>query len=92
MVTPESVKSGIAAGLQCEHVEVIGVTAGRIITERLALHLPAHGGVAEADPTSVTPEQLGSAMTGAGLDGSEAHAEGDSGAEGTNRDESEGGA
>ena len=24
MVTPESVKAGIAAGLSCEHVEVIG--------------------------------------------------------------------
>jgi acid stress-induced BolA-like protein IbaG/YrbA len=24
MVTPESVKSGIAAGLACEHVEVVG--------------------------------------------------------------------
>ena len=38
--------------------------------------------VADADPATITPEELGSAMTGAGLDGADAHTEGGSGAEG----------
>ncbi|WP_017581573.1 ABC transporter ATP-binding protein [Nocardiopsis valliformis] len=79
-----------AAGLA---VLLISADLDELIGMSDTLHVILRGRmVAEADPTSVTPEQLGSAMTGAGLEGSQTHTEGDSGAEGAHRNESEGGA
>ncbi|MBQ1082512.1 MULTISPECIES: ABC transporter ATP-binding protein [unclassified Nocardiopsis] len=86
----EQLREARAAGLA---VLLISADLDELIGMSDTLHVILRGRlVAEADPTSVTPEQLGSAMTGAGLDGSDAHTEGDSGAEGAHRNESEGGA
>ncbi|MFE1169637.1 ABC transporter ATP-binding protein [Nocardiopsis sp. NPDC058789] len=86
----EQLREARAAGLA---VLLISADLDELIGMSDTLHVILRGRlVAEADPTSVTPEQLGSAMTGAGLDGAGAHTEGDSGAEGTHSNESEDGA
>ena len=86
----EQLREARAAGLA---VLLISADLDELIGMSDTLHVILRGRlVAEADPTDVTPEQLGSAMTGAGLAGADTKTQGDSGADGTPRSESEGGA
>ncbi|MDT0328704.1 ABC transporter ATP-binding protein [Nocardiopsis lambiniae] len=75
----EQLREARAAGLA---VLLISADLDELIGMSDTLHVILRGRlVAQADPTSVTPEQLGSAMTGAGLHGDEDidNTEGDSG-------------
>ncbi|WP_067606014.1 ABC transporter ATP-binding protein [Nocardiopsis listeri] len=84
----EQLREARAEGLA---VLLISADLDELIGMSDTLHVILRGRlVAEADPTDVTPEQLGSAMTGAGLSGDR---ESDSGAsDRTDEEENEGGA
>lgn len=83
----EQLRDARAAGLA---VLLVSADLDELIGMSDTLHVILRGRlVAQADPTTVTPEQLGSAMTGAGLHRADQSTEGDSGAD---RHGSEGGA
>ncbi|MEE2045849.1 ABC transporter ATP-binding protein [Nocardiopsis tropica] len=85
----EQLRDARAAGLA---VLLVSADLDELIGMSDTLHVILRGRlVAQADPTTVTPEQLGSAMTGAGLGGGDASTEGDSGADGADRNGNEGG-
>ncbi|KOX23591.1 ABC transporter ATP-binding protein [Nocardiopsis sp. NRRL B-16309] len=76
----EQLREARAAGLA---VLLVSADLDELIGMSDTLHVILRGRlVAQADPTTVTPEQLGSAMTGAGLHGEDGPTEGDSGADG----------
>ncbi|MFE1101843.1 ABC transporter ATP-binding protein [Nocardiopsis alba] len=83
----EQLREARAEGLA---VLLISADLDELIGMSDTLHVILRGRlVAEADPATVTPEQLGSAMTGAGLCGDE---ESETGAnDGTDKEENEGG-
>jgi simple sugar transport system ATP-binding protein len=86
----EQLREARAAGLA---VLLVSADLDELIGMSDTLHVILRGRlVAQADPTTVTPEQLGSAMTGAGLHGNDGPTEGDSGADGADRSENGGGA
>ncbi|MFE3460742.1 ABC transporter ATP-binding protein [Nocardiopsis aegyptia] len=89
----EQLREARAAGLA---VLLVSADLDELIGMSDTLHVILRGRlVAQADPTTVTPEQLGSAMTGAGLHGEDGPTEGDSGADGADgadRNENGGGA
>ena len=86
----EQLREARAAGLA---VLLISADLDELIGMSDTLHVILRGRlVAQADPTDVTPEQLGSAMTGAGLADADTKTQGDSGVDGTPRTESEDGA
>ncbi|MFV2196090.1 ABC transporter ATP-binding protein [Nocardiopsis sp. LOL_012] len=75
----EQLRDARAAGLA---VLLVSADLDELIGMSDRIHVILRGRlVAQADPTTVTPEQLGSAMTGAGLDGP---TEGDTGADDEN--------
>ncbi|WP_028649719.1 ABC transporter ATP-binding protein [Nocardiopsis sp. CNT312] len=75
----EQLRDARAAGLA---VLLVSADLDELIGMSDRIHVILRGRlVAQADPTTVTPEQLGSAMTGAGLDGPK---EGDTGADDEN--------
>lgn len=84
----EQLREARAEGLA---VLLVSADLDELIGMSDTLHVILRGRlVAEADPTNVTPEQLGSAMTGAGLEGDQ---ESESGASDvTDAEENEGGA
>ncbi|MCY9784891.1 ABC transporter ATP-binding protein [Nocardiopsis sp. EMB25] len=85
----EQLREARAAGLA---VLLISADLDELIGMSDTIHVILRGRlVAEADPTTVTPEQLGSAMTGAGLRAGGGSTESDSGAEGTDRADEDGG-
>jgi len=85
----EQLREARAAGLA---VLLVSADLDELIGMSDTLHVILRGRlVAEADPTGVTPEQLGSAMTGAGLENAEA-TEGDPRADRTRDAEGEDGA
>ncbi|MBR8742835.1 ABC transporter ATP-binding protein [Nocardiopsis sp. MG754419] len=84
----EQLREARAEGLA---VLLISADLDELIGMSDTLHVILRGRlVAEADPSTVTPEQLGSAMTGAGLEGDE-HSENRAG-DRTDEEENEGGA
>ncbi|WP_150236343.1 ABC transporter ATP-binding protein [Nocardiopsis quinghaiensis] len=73
----EQLRDARAAGLA---VLLVSADLDELIGMSDTLHVILRGRlVAQADPTTVTPEQLGSAMTGAGLDGADKSTEGEGG-------------
>ncbi|MEV2276545.1 ABC transporter ATP-binding protein [Nocardiopsis sp. NPDC049922] len=85
----EQLREARAAGLA---VLLISADLDELIGMSDTIHVILRGRlVAQADPTTVTPEQLGSAMTGAGLRAGGGSTESDSGAEGTDRADEDGG-
>ncbi|NYH50996.1 MULTISPECIES: ABC transporter ATP-binding protein [Nocardiopsis] len=73
----EQLRDARAAGLA---VLLVSADLDELIGMSDTLHVILRGRlVAQADPTTVTPEQLGSAMTGAGLGGADESTEGEGG-------------